>query len=309
LKVAVTGATGVIGTAAVRAFVAAGHEVVGLARTPAKAAALESLGAVACHTSMFDRDGLARMFEGCDAVCNFATRIPVGYGAVRPAAWRENDRLRTDGVRRVVEAARAAGVRRIVQESVSFVYADNGDGWITEQSPLEINRATEPPSVGESHIQDYQCGSRHGVVLRFGMIIGDDDLTRWTLRAAQHGRPVGMGRPDSWAHLTHTDDLGPAVLAALIAPSGVYNVGAEPVQRADLVQGYASAAGRPSGFLGPIARKLAGSRIEPLTRSLRVSSEHFTAQTGWTPRRATFDASWFDESWFDIEGKEPRAVR
>ncbi len=305
MKVAVTGATGVIGTSAVRALVAGGHHVVGLARTRAKGALLESEGASSFHTSMFDRDGLARMFDGCDAVCNFATHVPVGYGAVRPGAWREHDRLRTDGVRRVVEAARVAGVRRIVQESVSFIYADNGDGWITEQSPLDINPATEPASVGESHIQDYQCRSRHGVVLRFGTIIGDDDLTRWTLRAAQHGRPVGIGSPQGWAHVIHTDDLGPAVAAALAAPNGVYNVGAEPVQRADLVQGYADAVGHASAeFAGPLLRKIAGSRVEPLTRSLRVSSEHFTAQTGWTPRRATFDASWFDT--VDMES---RAVR
>ena len=295
MKVAVTGATGVIGTAAVRALVAAGHDVVGLARTPEKAARLETLGASAARTDLFDHAGLTRMFEGCDAVCNFATHIPVGLAAALPGAWRENDRLRTEGVRRVVDAAREARVRRLVQESVSFLYADNGDDWITEQSPVEINRATEPASVGESHVQRYQCGSRHGVVLRFGTIVGDDGLTRWMLRSARHGRPIGIGDPQSWTHLTHVDDLGPAVLCALHAPSGVYNVGAEPVRRAELVQGFAEAAGQASGqFMGPLLRKLAGSRIEPLTRSLRVSSEHFVAQTGWTPRRAGFDASWFD---------------
>ena len=305
MKVAVTGATGVIGTSAVRALVAAGHDVVGLARTPSKAVDLESRGAQAALTSIFDQDGLARMFDGCDAVCNFATHIPVGYSAAWPGAWRENDRLRTEGVRRVVDAARQAGVRRLVQESVSFIYADNGDDWITERSPVEINRATEPASVGESHVQDYACRSRQGVVLRFGTIVGDDGLTRWLLRSARHGRPVGMGRPESWAHVVHTDDLGPAVVAALNAPGGVYNVGAEPVRRADLVQGYADAVGQDSGeFIGPLLRKLAGTRVEPLTRSLRVNSEHFVAQTGWTPRRATFDASWFD-----VVDRESKAVR
>ncbi|HET6625856.1 MAG TPA: NAD(P)-dependent oxidoreductase [Nocardioidaceae bacterium] len=299
------GATGVIGTSAVRALAAAGHDVVGLARTPEKAARLELAGARAVQTDLFDPDGLARMFDGADAVCNLTTHVPVGYGAARAGAWRENDRLRTEGVRRVVDAARTAGVRRIVQESVSFLYADNADGWITEQSPVEINRATEPASVGESRIQDYACRSRSGVVLRFGTIVGDDRLTRWTLRSARHGRPVGLGRPGTWAHVVHTDDLGPAVVAALTAPSGIYNVGAEPVRRGSLVQGYADAVGQDSGdFLGPVLRRLAGSRIEPLTRSLRVSSEHFTAQTGWTPRRATFDASWFDV--IDMESKAVR---
>lgn len=295
MKVAVTGATGVVGAAAVRAFVAAGHDVVGLARTPEKARALELMGARAVQGDLSDRSALIDMFTGCDAVCSFATHIPVGYRAAWPGAWRENDRLRTEGVRRVVEAARDAGVRRIIQDSASFVYADNGDDWIDERSPLAITRATEPACVSESHVQDYQCDSRHGVVLRFGHIVGDDAATRWFLKAAQHGRSVGFGAPDSWAHLLHTDDIGPAALVALTAPSGVYNVGAEPVRRRDLLRGYAEAAGRPTaGFLGPVKRRLAGSRLEPLTRSLRVSSEHFTAQTGWTARRSVFDASWFD---------------
>lgn len=305
MKVAVTGATGVIGTAAVRALVAADHEVVGLARTPAKGALLASFGAQPFAGDIFDVDSLTEMFDGCDAVCNLATHIPVGLSGALPGAWRQNDRLRTEGVRTVVDAARAAGVRRLVQESVSFIYADNGDDPITERSPLLINRATEPASVAESLVQDYACRSRSGVALRFGTIVGDDGLTRFLLRAAQHRRPVAAGSPTGWVHLVHTDDLGSAVLAALQAPSGVYNVGAEPVKRADLVQGYADAVGRGSGeLMGPMLRRLAGTRLEPLTRSLRVSSEHFQAQTGWVPRRAFFDASWFD-----VVDTEHRAAR
>ena len=295
MKVAVTGATGVLGTSAVRAMIAAGHDVVGLARTPQKAETLRGMGVEPARASLFDHDDLVSVFEGCDAVCNLATHIPVGYAGLLPGAWRENDRLRTEGVRSVVAAARDAGVRRFVQESVSFIYADNGDGWITEESPLGITPATEPASVGESHVQDYNCGSRHGVVLRFGNIVGDDGLTRWMLRSASNGRPIGVGSPDNWAHLVHTDDLGPAVLAALSAPSGVYNVGAEPVRRADLVQGFADTVGQDRGsFLGVLTKRLAGARVEPMTRSLRVSSEHFTAQTGWSPRHNEFDASWFE---------------
>src|SRR5680860_660549 len=109
MRVAVTGATGVIGSAAVGALVATGHNVVGLARTPDKAAALDDLGAESWRTDLFDRDGLVEMFTGCDAVCNLATHVPVGYGASWPRSWREHDKLRTEGVLRVLEAAREAG--------------------------------------------------------------------------------------------------------------------------------------------------------------------------------------------------------
>jgi nucleoside-diphosphate-sugar epimerase len=293
MKVAVVGATGVIGTSAVRAMVAAGHDVSALARTPESAAALASRGATAVLGDLFDHRRLVAMFDGCDVVVNAATRIPVGLRAARPSAWRENDRLRTEGVRRVTTAAREAHVRRLVQESISLVYADQGDAWIDERSSLGINSATEPVAVAESHVQDYQSDLRQGVVLRFGQIIGDDAMTRWLLRCARRGRPIGMGSPDGWMHPLHTDDIGPAVVAALTAPGGVYNVGAEPIHRRDLVQGYADAVGRDSvGFMGPLMRRMSGRRSEPLTRSLRVSSEHFHGRTGWTPRRTHFDASW-----------------
>jgi nucleoside-diphosphate-sugar epimerase len=295
MKVAVVGGTGVIGTAAVRALARAGHDVFALGRTPEKAAALESWGATPVAADVFDHRSLVAMFEGCDAVVSAVTRTPVGRRAIRSSAWRENDRLRTEGVRRVTSAARDAHVRRLVQESASLVYADHGDDWVDESSSLGITSATEPTCVAETHVQDYQSDLRCGVVLRFGNVIGDDPTTRHLLRGARRGRPLGLGSPDGWVHPVHTDDLGPAVVAALAAPSGVYNVGAQPVRRRDLVQGYADAVGRDSlGFLGPLMTRAAGRRAEPQTRSLRVSSEHFSTQTGWTPRRAHFDASWLE---------------
>lgn len=290
-----SGGTGVIGRAAVRSLLSAGHEVDVLSRSSQNTATISALGARPRPGDLFDPDSLATMYAGADAVVNLATHIPVGYAAAWPAAWRRNDELRTTAVGNVVDAARVAGVRRVIQESVSFVYADHGDSWITEQDPIEITPATEPAAVGESQVLDFTSNARTGVVLRFGTIVGDDDLTRFWLKAAANKRPVGIGRPDQWTHLVHTDDLGSAVVAALHAPAGVFNVGSAPVLRGELVEGYAKAVGVESvSFLGPMLRRLAGSRIEPLTRSLRVSSDHFSAQTGWRPMRPTFDPAWFD---------------
>jgi nucleoside-diphosphate-sugar epimerase len=302
MKVAVVGGTGVVGTAAVRALVGAGHDVVALASATDEAAALESWGAGPVRADLFDHRSLVAMFEGCDAVVNAVTCTPVGRRALRSSAWRESDRLRTEGVRRVTAAAREAHVRRLVQESVSLVYADHGDDWVDESSSLAITCATEPACVAEAHVQDYQSDLRNGVVLRLGTVVGDDPGTRHLLRSARRGRPVGLGSPDGWVHPIHTDDLGPAVVAAITAPSGVYNVGAHPVRRRELVQGYAEAVGRDHvGFMGSLMTRAGGRRAEPLTRSLRVSSEHFSTQTGWTPRRAHFDASWLEgagvETW------------
>ncbi len=295
MRVVLTGGTGVIGRAAVTTLDDAGHDVVVVARSAASAARIEGLGATCVQGDVLDVASLETAFQGADCVVNLATSIPVGHSALVPRAWRRDDRLRTSGVAHVVDAARRSGVRRLVQASASFLYAAQGDEWITEHSPMAITEMNEPTAVAESRVQDYTCESRAGVVLRFGQIVGDDPQTRHLLRAAAAGRRIGIGRPHDWTHVVHVDDLGPAVLAALHAPSGVYNVGAEPVRRQDLVEGYAEATRTEvAPFLGVIGRRLLGGRLEPLARSLRVSSDHFAAQTGWCASRATFDASWLD---------------
>lgn len=296
VKVAVTGGTGVIGRGAVDALVTAGHQVDVACRSAANVASVLTLGANPRSARVSDVGSLTALFEGADAVVNLASQVPVGYPAALAHSWKRADELRTTGVANVVAAARAAGVRRLVQGSMSSVYADAGDAWITEHDPVEITPTTEPIAVGESYVQDYAGGFRAGVLLRFGTIVGDDPQTRFWLRAAAAGRPVGIGRPDQWSHLIHTDDLGSSVLAALRAPSGVYNVGAEPVRRGEVVEAYANACGvEHATFFGPVLRRLAGARIEPLTRSLRVSSAKFVAQTGWAPSRPVFEPGWLED--------------
>ena len=46
--------------------------------------------------------------------------------------------------------------------------------------------------------------------------------------------------------------------------------------------------------MGPLMRSVGGVRLEPLARSLRVSSDRLAATTGWSPSRATFDSTWFE---------------
>lgn len=306
VRIVVSGGTGVIGRCAVPALVSAGHDVAVLTRRPEGGTLAAQLGASAVAGDLFDVESLVQAYDGADAVINLASRMPTGYEVVRRRAWRHHDALRTTGVANVVAAARTAGVRRVIQDSGSFLYADNGDEWVTEESALEITPATEPLAVAEAHVQDYACDSRAGVILRLGWIVGDDAMTRYRLRGATRGRPVGLGRPESWTHLVHSDDLGSAVAASLLATSGVYNVGAEPVQKQDVVAAYAAAAGADSlAFMGPVLRRLAGARLEPMSRSLRVCSDHFAAQTGWTPLRPKFDISWLDAARADV-GSAPR---
>lgn len=293
MRVFVTGATGVLGMSAIASLHADGHEVTGLARDGDKAAELRRIGAAACAAPLFDVTALAAALEGHQAVCNLATHIPVGIAGIRRGAWKVNDRLRVEGSRVVSQAARLAGVRRLVQESVSLLYADMGDEWITEDSPLSVTSAVEPSAVAESNATAFESPTRVPVVLRFGALVGDDPTTRWRIAQARAGRPIGLGDPQGWMHIVHPDDAGRAVAAAITAPPGVYNVGADPVRRHQVTRVIGELAGRPDvGYMPRLVVKLAGERMELMTRSHRVSSDRFHEATGWKPQHHDFGASW-----------------
>lgn len=293
MKVFVTGATGVTGRSVVRTLLGAGHAVVGLARDDAKAAALDFAGVQTVRAQIFDGDSLASAFEGCSVVCNMATSVPVGLTGLRPGAWRVHDRIRAEGSRLVTQAARRAGVRRVVQESVSMLYADAGEEWVTERSPIAVNRAVEPAVLAEAHAEEFGDCAHDWIVLRLGAILGDDAFTRWRLARARTGHPVGFGDPRGWTCVVHPDDVGSAVLAALGAPSGTYNAGAQPVRRQELVDAFASVRGHErGGFVPRVVQRIGGERVELLTRSQRVSSDALKQATAWKPVHEHFDAHW-----------------
>lgn len=293
MKVFVTGATGVLGQAAAAALLADGHDVVGVARNAHKAAELSAAGVTPVSVNIFDGEALRELLAGFDAVCNLATAVPVGSAGLRRGAWKVNDRVRVHGSRSVAEASRDAGVGILVQESVSFLYADGGHDWIDESSDLWVTRTLESSAVAETHAESFAGVSRQAVILRFGRIVGDDAATRWMLGRARCGHGIGMGHDSSWAHVVHPDDVGSAVVAALTAPTGVYNVGAEPVLRSELKDVIAEVVERDKVTAYPrLVQKLASERLEPMGRSHRVSSEKLHLATGWKPVWHSFDASW-----------------
>ena len=135
-NIVITGATGVVGRRAVRELVAAGHRVVGVVRSPRGRRLVERLGAQAVEADVFDRAALTSAFAGADAVVNLLTHIPSADRMAAPGAWDENDRLRREASAAIAGAAEAAGVRRLVQESLAFLYADGGDSWLDEDAPV-----------------------------------------------------------------------------------------------------------------------------------------------------------------------------
>ncbi|WP_229054928.1 NAD(P)-dependent oxidoreductase [Aeromicrobium sp. Leaf350] len=293
MQVFVTGASGVVGRAAVAALLDAGHEVTGLVRSREAARTVTDLGARPVSAELFDVQELAEAMRGCDAVANLATKVPVGSAALRPGSLREIDRLRIRGSRIVAAAARRAEVSVLVHQSLSFVYADAGEDWIDEDGLVEVSRATEPIVVAEDHMAGFTRDGGRAVSLRLGLVTGTDPNTRWQVRRAASGRAFTLGDPRSWMHVVHPSDVGTAVAHALQAPAGIYNVGAEPVRRSEFAGVVAEVAGGPPPRPLPSwVRRVGAEKLEILTRSQRVSSQRFADVTGWAPAWPTLGTGW-----------------
>ncbi|QYN34729.1 NAD(P)-dependent oxidoreductase [Pseudonocardia sp. DSM 110487] len=295
MRVFVTGGTGAVGRLAVAELAAAGHEVSALARSAERAALLEELGARPVAVSLFDRAALTAAFADHGAVVNLATAIPSTMRALWSSGWRENDRIRTEGSAAVVDAVLAAGVGRLVQESVVMIYPDRGAAWIDEDVPPEDLPRNRANLAAEASARRFTTAGGTGTVLRFGWFYGPGSTqTEEMLRQARLGFPLVLGDADAYTSPIHLADAASAVVAALDAPSGTFNVADDvPLPKREFAAALAEAVGRRRwvGVPGRAARLL-GPRVASLLGSLRVSNGRFRAATGWAPRNRSANEGW-----------------
>ena len=284
-EIIITGPTGVIGRRGVREVLAAGHRVRGVTRSEHGRERLESLGAGAVEADVFDEASLRLAFDGADAVVNLLTHVPGPDRMADPSAWAENDRIRTEASAAIARAAQAAGVQRLVQESIAFVYADGGDGWLEEDALVAGGGVATSALTAERNVRELFDGDT--VVLRFGLFIGPDSRsTLAALEAARGGVSIAPGPPGAYRPTLWLDDAGAAIAAALRVPAGTYNVAdTDPATNAEIDAALAAAVGVQG--LRPRA-----PQAGPLGRSQRVSSRRLREASGWTPRIRAGTESW-----------------
>jgi nucleoside-diphosphate-sugar epimerase len=194
MRLLVTGGTGVLGRALRPLAEAARHELAMPGRE---------------ELDLFDASAVADAVRDVDGVVHLATRIRSLNQVSDPDAWRENDRLRADASRILVDAAIAAGAAVYVQPTVTFVYPP--DGPVSEDTPVrEVLPILRSALVAEQQTERFARAGGRGVVLRLGLLDGPGT---W------YDQPMG----DFGATL-HISDAGRALLAALSLPSGIYNV-------------------------------------------------------------------------------------
>lgn len=208
------GATGAIGAPLTRLLLRAGHRVVGTTRTPAKADALQKLGAEPVVVDVFERDALIAAVTAArpEIVIHQLTDLPPALDPARMAEFvQRNARIRREGTANLVAAAVAAGARRIIAQSIAWVYAP-GPLPHTETAPL--NHGAEGPGAVSVHgviaLEDaVHQAPIEGVVLRYGYL---------------YGPGTGSDSP-SRAMSVHVDAAAQAALLAIDrGRPGAYNV-------------------------------------------------------------------------------------
>lgn len=128
--VAVTGASGVVGSALLRHLVAVGVSPVALSRSDASDDALRRAGAIPVRGDLLDPGSLRRAFDGADTVFHVA-----GVNELCSPDPSRMLRVNVDGTVAAIEAARAAGVRRIVHTSSAAAIGEAAGSVGTEDSP------------------------------------------------------------------------------------------------------------------------------------------------------------------------------
>lgn len=123
----ITGATGFIGGKVAHRLLEAGHEVVALVRTPAKAQALAEAGVILAEGDITDKDSLRQPMRGVDGVFHMAAWYEVGVKNERA------EQINVAGTRNVLEIMREHGIAQGVYTSTLAVFG-NTDGEIPDES-------------------------------------------------------------------------------------------------------------------------------------------------------------------------------
>jgi nucleoside-diphosphate-sugar epimerase len=175
VRIFLAGAGGAIGRRLTPLLRAAGHEVIGTTRTADKAAAIVVLGATPAVVDVFDARAIARAVQAAapQVVMHQLTDLPSAPGTPGYEAGLErNARLRIEGTRNLVAAAKAAKVMRMVAQSIAFVYAP-GPGARVEGDPLAPAQGPMARTVAAvAALEQAVLAMPEGIVLRYGFFYG-----------------------------------------------------------------------------------------------------------------------------------------
>lgn len=213
MRVFFAGASGALGRRLNPMLLAADHDITGLTRSAGAARALEVAGIHAAVADVYDADAIQREAVAArpDVVIHQLTDLPRVLNDEKElaAAYPRNARIRTEGTRNLVAAAKAAGARRFIVQSVAFAYLPGKEPY-TETDPLNLADGPRLPTVRAAADMEQQVlnSGMEPLVLRYGLFYGPGTWSE------------GPARKPS----LHIDAAAQAAFLAVTRGHGIYNV-------------------------------------------------------------------------------------
>jgi 2-alkyl-3-oxoalkanoate reductase len=302
MRVFVAGATGAIGRRLLPQLIGRGHSVIGLTRTPAKAAQLRELGAEPVVADALDQNAVHAAVSAArpDVIVHELTDL-TGQMDMRKfdRSFANSNRLRTVGTDHLLAAARASGVQRMVAQSYcGWPYARAGEYVKSEDDPLDADPPQEQRRTLDAirHLEDAVAKSAAptGVVLRYGGFYGPDTglFEPAVIEQIRKRRMPVIGAGAGWWSFIHVDDAAEATALAVERGSGVYNiVDDDPAPAREWLPAIALMLGAKSPLHVPawLARLVAGEPLAVMmTESRAGSNAKAKRELGWRPRHPSW---------------------
>jgi len=230
MNIFIAGGTGAIGRFLVPLLASAGHKVVALTRSADRTSQLRKMGAVPVVGDVYDASRLARLVAESQA--EVVIHQLTAFGTKDGDPYAETIRVRIEGTRNLVAAARAARVRRFIAQSISFMCSPSGGGLTDEETPLYLD---SPPAaralaqaVASLERQTLEAKSMSGTVLRYGWFYGPGtsyDPQGAIPTAIRNGTMPIVGAGAGIYSFINLGDAAAATLKVLAQESnGIYNI-------------------------------------------------------------------------------------
>jgi nucleoside-diphosphate-sugar epimerase len=217
VRVFLTGGTGFIGGHVARQLRARGDEVVALVRSLAKADGLRELGCELVEGDLSSEEAIGRGAAGADAVVHAGAVYKVGVPrSEHPAMYEANVR----GTERVLDAAIAAGVARIVYVSTCAVFGDTHRQVVDETFRRDTGFPSEyerTKTLAHEIAEDRIAKGAPIVIVQPGGVYGPGDHSELgnVIEQVRTGKMPMKTFPDAGLMLSHVEDIAAGILLAL----------------------------------------------------------------------------------------------
>jgi len=306
MKIFIAGAIGAVGRPLVSALIKAGHSVVGLTRSSAKADLIRKMGAEPAIADGLNAEAIAAVLASTrpDAVIHEMTDL-AGATDLRhfDRTFAASNQLRTTGTDILLASARQAGVKRFIAQSYcGWPYARIGDAIKTELDALDPDPPAQLRATLKAirYVEKTVTGSVHpeGIVLRYGSFYGPGTgmLDPAMLAQIRNRRTPLIGDGAGWWSFIHVEDAAAATVKALEhgRPGSIYNiVDDDPAQVREWLPALADIVGakRPLHLPAWIARIVAGEHLVSMMTQVRAGSNRKARmELGWQPAHPSWRA-------------------